>query len=483
MARQKAMLNSRRKGLEKKWACILLVLASASAASSQHLVETLPGFPGRLPFKLETGYISVGKVEFFYYFVQSTGNPGADPLLLFMNGGPGCSGLNAFLYQIGPLKFNVTDYTGGLPSLLYEPNAWTKTANIIFIDAPIGAGFSYATTTSAYNSTDTFNSVQMQIFLRNWLAAHPSFQTNPVFVGSDSYAGIYPPMVATAILRGNEAGLKPYVHLKGMILSCPHTHTDLETNAKVRFAHRLALISDALYESLEVNCGGNFAESTNANCTEDLAAYDQLIELISQTYVLDPVCTFISPKSKEAFKLAMSNQEKNRRSIQEFTKDRRLSLPRPRDFWCKYFDYYLVDVWGNYPGVQEALHVRPGTVSEFFRCNNSLAAYTEDVDDVLDYHKNLTSLGMQVLVFSGDHDMFIPHNGIEEWIKWLNLTIDTDWRPWFVDGQVAGYTRKYTDDGYRLTYATLKGAGHSSPEYKRRECYEMFQRWIHYYPL
>ncbi|XP_039174194.1 serine carboxypeptidase-like 18 isoform X2 [Eucalyptus grandis] len=445
MARQKAMLNSRRKGLEKKWACILLVLASASAASSQHLVETLPGFPGRLPFKLETGYISVGKVEFFYYFVQSTGNPGADPLLLFMNGGPGCSGLNAFLYQIGPLKFNVTDYTGGLPSLLYEPNAWTKTANIIFIDAPIGAGFSYATTTSAYNSTDTFNSVQMQIFLRNWLAAHPSFQTNPVFVGSDSYAGIYPPMVATAILRGNEAGLKPYVHLKGMILSCPHTHTDLETNAKVRFAHRLALISDALYESLEVNCGGNFAESTNANCTEDLAAYDQLIELISQTYVLDPVCTFISPKSKEAFKLAMSNQEKNRRSIQEFTKDRRLSLPRPRDFWCKYFDYYLVDVWGNYPGVQEALHVRPGTVSEFFRCNNSLAAYTEDVDDVLDYHKNLTSLGMQVLVFR--------------------------------------YTRKYTDDGYRLTYATLKGAGHSSPEYKRRECYEMFQRWIHYYPL
>ncbi|KAF8019704.1 hypothetical protein BT93_G0409 [Corymbia citriodora subsp. variegata] len=479
---QKATINSRSQGIERKCVCILLVLVSASAALSQHIVETLPGFPGRLPFKLETGYISVGEVEFFYYFVQSTGNPGADPLLLFMNGGPGCSGLNAFLYQIGPLKFNITDYTGGLPSLLYEPDAWTKTANIIFIDAPVGVGFSYATTASAYNSTDSLNSAQMQAFLRNWLAAHPSFETNPVFVCSDSYAGLYPPMVATAILQGNEAGLKPYVHLKGMILSCPHTYTDLETNSRIPFAHRMALISNTLYESLEVNCGGNFVSSTNANCTEDLAAYNELIELISETNVLDPVCAFISPKSREAFKLAVSNQETYRRSLQDFSKDHLVSLSRPHDFWCKYFDYLLVDIWGNDPGVQEALHVRPGTVSEFFRCNISLA-YSEDVSNVLYYHKNLTRLGMQVLVFSGDHDMFMPHNGIEEWIKWLDLTVDIDWRPWFLDGQVAGYTTKYKDGGYRLTYATLKGSGHSPPEYKRRECYKMFRRWIHYYPL
>ncbi|XP_010065816.2 serine carboxypeptidase-like 18 [Eucalyptus grandis] len=477
------MSNSRRsQSIERMWVPILAVLLSASAASPQYIVQTLPGFPGRLPFKLETGYISVGEVEFFYYFVQSTGNPGADPLILFMNGGPGCSGLNAFLYQIGPLKFNITDYIGGLPSLLYEPNAWTKTANIIFIDAPVGAGFSYAMTTSAYNSSDSLNVAQMQTFLRNWLAVHPSFETNPVFVGSDSYAGIYPPMVATAILRGNEAGVKPYVHLKGIILSCPHTDTNLEANARIPFAHRLALISNALYQALEKNCGGNFVDSTNANCSEDLTAYNELIELISETNVLDPVCTFISAKPKEAFKIAISNQEKHGRSLQDITKDHLISLPRLRDHQCSYFEYLLSDIWGNYPGVQEALHVRPGTVSEFFRCNISLA-YTEDVTSVLDYHKNLTNLGMQVLVFGGDHDMFTPHNGLEEWIKWLDLTVDIDWRPWYVDGQVAGYTRSYEHSGYRLTYATIKGAGHSPTESKRRECYKMFNRWIHYHPL
>lgn len=43
----------------------------------------------------------MGNVEFFYYFIESEGFPGADPLLLYYNGGPGCSGLNGFLYQIG----------------------------------------------------------------------------------------------------------------------------------------------------------------------------------------------------------------------------------------------------------------------------------------------------------------------------------------------------------------------------------------------
>ncbi|KAJ0091198.1 hypothetical protein Patl1_13786 [Pistacia atlantica] len=65
----------------------------------------------------------------------------------------------------------------------------------------------------------------------------------------------------------------------------------------------------------------------------------------------------------------------------------------------------------------------------------------------------------------------------------LDITLDEDWRPWYVSGQVAGYTMKYSNYGYRLTYATLKGAGHSPTEWKGRECYEMFERWIHFYPL
>ncbi|CAL5438220.1 unnamed protein product [Camellia sinensis] len=71
------------------------------------------------------------------------------------------------------------------------------------------------------------------------------------------------------------------------------------------------------------------------------------------------------------------------------------------------------------------------------RCNKNLD-YTLNVETVLDVHKNLSSYGLQVLVYNGDHDLTIPNTGTQDWIKLLNLTIVSDWRPWLVDGEVGG---------------------------------------------
>ncbi|KAK2664831.1 hypothetical protein Ddye_003405 [Dipteronia dyeriana] len=453
----------------------VLLVFSANAVFSATTVKTLPGFDGELPFTLETGYTSVGEIEFFYYFVESENNPAADPLFLYLNGGPGCSGLNGFFYQIGPLKFSVANYTGGLPTLLYEPSAWSKTANIIFLDFPIGAGFSYANTTDAWNTTDIKASAQAHTFLRNWLRDHPDFQTNPVYIGSDSYAGINVPIIALDVIEGNTAGLEPNVNLKGLSLGCPHTDTIVETNAKIPFAHNLALISDEMYESAKQSCNGTYADvnATNTECVESLDAITECIELISPQNILDANCALLSPEAKEV---------KNRRYLSGNAGNFLLQPHRVGDLYCHNFPYVLSGVWANYKIVQEALGIRQGTIREFHRCNISLA-YTVDMNTVVPQHKNLTNTGLQVIVYSGDHDMVMPHNGIEEWISSLDLTVDIAWRPWFIKGQVAGYTTKYTNSGYRLTYATIKGAGHSPQEYKRTECYTMFNRWIHYYPL
>ncbi|VDD97659.1 unnamed protein product [Enterobius vermicularis] len=68
-------------------------------------------------------------------FVESQNQPSDDPLLLWLTGGPGCSGLFALFTEIGP--YFITANGSGL---IENPYSWTKAVNLLIFESPIGVG-------------------------------------------------------------------------------------------------------------------------------------------------------------------------------------------------------------------------------------------------------------------------------------------------------------------------------------------------------
>ncbi|XP_056160714.1 serine carboxypeptidase-like 2 [Syzygium oleosum] len=459
---------------------LLSLLVFFSTVQSQSIIKSLPGFAGDLPFKLETGYIGVGEfddVQLFYYFIESERSPKDDPMMLWLTGGPGCSSLSGLIYEIGPLNFNYDNSSGNRPSFLLNPYSWTKVANIIFLDQPVGTGFSYSTTQEGYHTGDLSSAAETYQFLRKWLMVHPEFLSNPLYITGDSYSGMTIPIIVTEVVNGNEVGHLPPLNIKGYVLGNPLTDVLYDLNSRVVFAHRKALISDELYKSAKNNCKGEYmhVDPENVDCGVDLQSVVECVEKIFNAHVLEPKCSTSTPRPNflkwDRRILEHGNSEINPLSLHEF--------PRP---WCRNYDYLYCYVWANDETVQKALQIREGTKTEWIRCNES-SSYAHDVLKSTDYHRNLTEKKLRALIYSGDHDMVVPYIGTMAWIETLNLSLSTDWEAWFVDGQVAGYTLQYEHDNYKLTYATVKGAGHTAPEYKPKETLAMIYRWFANYPL
>ncbi|KAE8671014.1 hypothetical protein F3Y22_tig00112000pilonHSYRG00191 [Hibiscus syriacus] len=84
--------------------CMLLGFALIEAAQNGSLVTHLPGFNGVFPSNNYSGYVSVGQKNLFYYLFVSERNTGKDPIVLWLNGGPGCSSFDGFVYEHDRIK-------------------------------------------------------------------------------------------------------------------------------------------------------------------------------------------------------------------------------------------------------------------------------------------------------------------------------------------------------------------------------------------
>ncbi|XP_033145780.1 serine carboxypeptidase-like 7 isoform X1 [Brassica rapa] len=458
----------------------LLIILSGNAVDSTSIVKYLPGFEGPLPFELETGYVGVGvgeeeQVQLFYYFIKSERNPEKDPLLLWLSGGPGCSSISGLLYENGPVTVKFEVYNGTLPSLIATTYSWTKVSqsvvhysnimtnknsqlfmphlffqvvhqisSIIYLDQPVGTGFSYSRTHLASKPSDSGEVKLVHEFLQKWLNKHQEFLSNPFYAGGDSYSGMVLPALVQEISKGNYLCCKPPINLQGYVLGNPVTDIEFDHNHRIPFTHGMALISDELYESMKRICKGEYetVDPSNKECLKLVEEYHKCTDRINYSLVTTPLCE---------------------------------DDPSPD---CYDYRYVLTTYWANDESVRRALHINKESKGKWVRCDWDMA-YTNDIKSSVPYHMNNSINGYPSLIFSGDHDMYVPSLGTQAWIRSLNYSVTDDWRPWMIGDQIAGYTRTYANN---MTFVTIKGGGHT-PEYKPEESYIMFQRWISGQPL
>ncbi|CAN6575285.1 unnamed protein product [Malus baccata var. baccata] len=448
--------------------CMLFVslVVIIKAAPQSSLVTHLPGFNAAFPSKHYSGYITIDGKNLFYYFVVSERNPATDPVVLWLNGGPGCSSFDGFVYEHGPFNFAEGKPKGALPVLHLNPYSWSKVSNIIYLDSPAGVGFSYSQNQTKYITGDIQTALDTHAFLLQWFQQFPEFQPNPLYISGESYAGVYVPTLASQIAKGINKGTKPTLNLKGYLVGNGVTDRRFDANALVPFAHGMALISEKIFQEVVAACGTdllNVPPSNRSLCQEKFQPLDKQLGKTTE-------------KPLGVRKRIFGRAWPFRANVEDGIVPSWPQLAKTLDSGVPCINDEVATLWLNTPKVREAIHAQPESVAGPWELCTDRIRYSHDAGSMIPYHQNLTTQGYRALIYSGDHDMCVPYTGSEAWTASLGYKIVDEWRPWLSsDNQVAGYLQGYANS---LTFLTIKGAGHTVPEYKPREALDFFQRFV-----
>jgi len=100
-------------------------------------------------------------------------------------------------------------------------------ANVLFLESPLGLGFSHSNTTSDYDHAgDKSIAKNAYVFLINWLKGFPQYKTSDFYTTGESYAGHYVPQLAYTILLNNKFSPQN-INLKGIVVCSNITAADI----------------------------------------------------------------------------------------------------------------------------------------------------------------------------------------------------------------------------------------------------------------
>lgn len=400
------------------------------------------------PFFLYSGLLDISDSQYnksiHYVFSTAFTNNLSAPIVLWLNGGPGCSSLGGWLTEIGPyLLFNDTNIYNN------SNNTWNSLANLLYFESPVGVGFSTGNT--SYNDTQT--TLDSFAALTKFFQGFPEYLNSDFYIAGESYAGVYVPNLAAYIAQHPESGIK----LKGILAGNPVTNrTYLETGfPTIQFFYYHYLIPLDAYTGFAQNCKGPQEQQIEPVCVFYTNMINSLTNNINP-YGIYNYCYYSKADPASGYMRV-----------------------KERTPWYKFgSDSPCVTTYGawlllNNATVQQQLHV---PAMQWNDCNDAIfQKYKANPNGSLDaYAYLMNNTNITIWVMSGDTDAVVPFTDTLYWINNLNLTITESWRAWAVNDQIGGFTQAYKG----LRFVSVRGAGHMVPTDKPESAFTLFKTFL-----
>jgi len=399
----------------------------------------------KLPFRHYAGYVNVNQTvgrNLFYWFVESRGNPATDPLMLWLQGGPGCSSLLGFFTENGP--FQITNNQ----QIVLNAYAWNKNVSIIYLESPAGVGLSYNANGQYYNSDD-LTSHDSYTFMQLWLQLYPEYQKNDFYIAGESYGGHYVPQLAYTILMGNSKNTIVPINLKGILVGNPYTDDNIDSYSVPVFIFYHHLCSIPTYQNVEQACLANFSLDLSAPF-HDRNPQRLKGKTADCQAALDVMFDEVTPDINQ-FNIYWA-------CVENITDG----------FDCE--DETAVTTYLNRADVLQAIHAKK-PAQPWFVCTD--VNYQNSWPSVIPIYPYIMDR-IKVMVYAGDVTFNVPALGTEVWVQKLGRKPVGGYRTWNYNGQVAGYYQRF--DG--ITYVTVKGSGHMVPEYTPGAAEQLLKNYL-----
>lgn len=407
--------------------------------------EALPTKSGYLPVSPP----SSSAIFYAFYEAQKPTSPLSEtPLLIWLQGGPGCSSMLGNFYELGPWRVNspstsqASDRQNVQHSALNpNPGAWNRHFGLLFLDNPIGVGFSIAASPDEIPKDQRSVAKHLFTAIKKFVGSDPAFNSRPIYITGESYGGKYVPATG---------------------------YYTLKWNSKLPPMERVNLAGFAI--------GNGLTDPVTQVATHAVNAYFSGLINEKQRSELESV-------QKEAIKLT---GEKNWAAATD-ARNRVLSLLHSMTGLATLYDLRrlipyeteLVTAFLNRRETKAAMGVANLTAA-WEECSDEVAAALHaDVMKSAKFMVEYLVKESRVLLYQGQCDLRDGVVSTEAWVKtmaWEGIKgfMAAERRVWRVDGKLAGYVQRWET----LTHAVVLGAGHLVPADQEVNSLSMIEDWV-----